>query len=216
MVSIPSKSGPESGSLDAPKHTKEKEKELRRRKQNCLLRNRQRWLASASSTLSGSASWDVRAHRLSTRAWRTTSSGHILNKSSPFAKVVTHLLLIVNLTFLRTGSALARSWRAKLELRRGPVQMSARLAQAATQQSPQCDERWVLGYIKILPNTTKYDIWGNTYPTFGGNRTHPHTRVWQKGPLGGVSRVRFWAHLSSESGGGSELTPSPPGQFGLV
>ena len=27
-------------------------------------------------------------------------------QSSPFAKVVTHLLLIVNLTFLRTGSTL--------------------------------------------------------------------------------------------------------------
>ena len=59
-------------------------------------RNRQRWLSSPSSTLSGSGSWDVRAHRLSTRAWRTTSSGHIPNKSSPFAKVVTHLLLLVH------------------------------------------------------------------------------------------------------------------------
>ena len=32
----------------------------------------------------------------------------------------------------------------------------------------------LLGYIKIPPNTTKY-IWGNTYPTFGGNRTQAHT-----------------------------------------
>ena len=32
MVSIPSKSGPESGSLDAPKHTKEKETEKEQKK----------------------------------------------------------------------------------------------------------------------------------------------------------------------------------------
>ena len=32
MVSIPSKSGPESGSLDAPKHTKEKKKEEEKKK----------------------------------------------------------------------------------------------------------------------------------------------------------------------------------------
>ena len=33
----------------------------------------------------------MRAHRLSTRAWRTSPSGHIPNKSSPFAKVLKHL-----------------------------------------------------------------------------------------------------------------------------
>ena len=47
----------------------------------------------------GRASWEVHAHRYATRAWRAASSGHILDKSSPFAKVVAHLLLIVNLTF---------------------------------------------------------------------------------------------------------------------
>ena len=50
-------------------------------------RNRQQWLSSPSTTLSGSGSWDLRAHQLATRAWRTTWSGHIPNKSSPFAKV---------------------------------------------------------------------------------------------------------------------------------
>ena len=54
------------------------------------------WRSSPSSTLSASGSWDVRAHRSSTRAWRTTSPGYIPNKSSPFAKVVTHLLLLVH------------------------------------------------------------------------------------------------------------------------
>ena len=47
----------------------------------------------------GRASWEVHAHRYATRAWRAASSGHILDKSSPFAKVVAHLLLIVNLAF---------------------------------------------------------------------------------------------------------------------
>ena len=48
------------------------------------------------------AVWDVRAHRLSTRAWRTSPSGHIPNKSSPFAMVLTHLLLFVSMRLLYT------------------------------------------------------------------------------------------------------------------
>ena len=53
----------------------------------------------------GRASWEAQAHRCATRAWRAASSGHILDKSSPFAKVVAHLLLIVSLAFWR------RAWR---------------------------------------------------------------------------------------------------------
>ena len=41
-----------------------------------------KWRTSPSRPSSGSGSWDVRAHRLSTRARRTTSSGHIPNKKS--------------------------------------------------------------------------------------------------------------------------------------
>ena len=89
-------------------------------KKNC--RNRQEWRSSPSSTLSASGSWDVRAHRLSTRAWRTTPSGHIPNESSPFAKVLTHLLLLVNMRQeLEPGAQHAQPTAV---LNRGPGQTS--------------------------------------------------------------------------------------------
>ena len=40
----------------------------------------------------------------------------------------------------------------------------------------------LLGYIKIPSNTTKY-IWGNTYPTFGGNRTQAPLKEGSPTPL---------------------------------
>ena len=65
-------------------------------------RNRQQWLSSRRTTLSSSGSWDVRAHRLSTRACRTSPLGYIPNKSSQFAKFLTHLLLFVYMRLLCT------------------------------------------------------------------------------------------------------------------
>ena len=62
-------------------------------------RNGQRMAPFSFKHVVGRASWEVHAHRYATRAWRAASSGHILDKSSPFAKVVAHLLLIVNLAF---------------------------------------------------------------------------------------------------------------------
>ena len=67
--------------------------------ENSCYRNGQRMAPFSFKHVVGRASWEVHAHRYATRAWRAASSGHILDKSSPFAKVVAHLLLIVNLAF---------------------------------------------------------------------------------------------------------------------
>ena len=75
----------------------------------------------------GRESWEVHAHRCATRAWRAASSGHILDKSSPFAKVVAHLLLIVNLALRAAGSRPSCRHGQAAALPR-PSTLSARLA----------------------------------------------------------------------------------------
>ena len=130
-------------------------------------RNRPRWLSSPSSTLSGSGSWDVRAHRLSTRAWRTTSSGHIPNKSSPFAKVVTHLLLLVNMCQeLGPGAQHAQQ---PAVLNRGPGQTSRKRLAAERGSRTHRQERLGLlgtaGLAKQLSSESERSRSGSSHST---------------------------------------------------
>ena len=70
------------------------------------------------------------------------------------------------LTVLSTCSTPARPWWAKLELLRGPVHMSARLAQATTPQSPPSVRQGHFG---------KRPVWQNIWECRDSAEARPHT-----------------------------------------
>ena len=96
------------------------------------------WLSSPSNTLSGSGSWDVRAHRLSTRARRTTSSGHIPNKKSQLrpARPEHHRLQEHHLHERKLAARMSVTGNAEAQPQ--PRTYVGQAGTAATRQNPQC------------------------------------------------------------------------------
>ena len=83
----------------------------------------------------------MRAHRLSTRAWRTSPSGHIPNKSSPFAKVLKHLLLFVCMRLLYTCG----SWLEEQKLDQPAAVYSEMLATGRVARGQRLAALWPKG-----------------------------------------------------------------------